>query len=503
MSAQKVSSDSYASAAPLGAAEAALANGNPLFGIEVRGFERIPDAERNMTLSQVGPLWLATNLNLLSIILGCVAITFGLNLWLAFAACIVGNLPYVYLAFGSIGAVRAGLPITTLSRAVFGIRGNFPNAFLGWISSVAYEVIGTIFGVYALRALFPLIGWHHSDTTAKLVATCVQLIFSGGVAMLGHATMVFLQKFSALFLGVVLFVIFLYTCSQVDWAQAGTAHVPLATKTIFAAFMTACGVMASQPVGYLFNGPDWVRYLPTATRAGQIFHRVFWWTFVPSVIVTAMGAMWASLGNMSDPVAGLKPFIPTWLFVTYILAVFGGALAANVPVFYSSGLSLQSMGLNVKRWLATAIDVFISTAVVIYILFVQDFTTALNDFVALLLVWVGPYGGIWMCDGFLRHWVYESGTVHRDPARAAMPGVSRRIPGWVALIAGMSVGVLTMRSPLYDGPVATALGGMDLNWVLGFFVSAGTYYILMAAQRRRVRPEDLVVDPSSTSQLRS
>ena len=128
---------------------------------------------------------------------------------------------------------------------------------------------------------------------------------------------------------------------------------------------------------------------------------------------------------------------------------------------------------------------------------------ALNDFVALLLVWVGPYGGIWLCDGFLRHWVYESGTVHRDPARAATRGLSRRTPGWIALISGMSVGVLTMRSPLYDGPVATALGGMDLNWVLGFLVSAATYYLLMAAQIRRGRLAGLVVNPTSTTSLRS
>lgn len=470
-----------------GAPEVVIANSNPVFGIEVRGFEHIPEAERNMTLAQVGPFWLATNLNVFSIVLGCVAITFGLSLWWALAACVVGNLPYAYLALGCIGTARAGLPVTTLSRAVFGIRGNFFNAFAGWIASLAYEVISTVFGAYALLALFRLIGWQSSDTTGKLLAVCIQLVFAGGVAMLGHATMVLLQRISAVVLGAVLLVVFVYTSSQVDWAAAGLPHSRLAPQTMTAVFMTACGVMASQSIGYLFNGPDWVRYLPAATPARQIFSRVFWWTFLPSVFLTAMGAMWASLGDMSDPVSGLKPFIPWWLFVAYIFAVFGGALAANVPVFYSSGLTLQSLGLNVHRWVATALDVLISTSITIFILFVSDFTTALNDFVALLLVWVGPYGAIWMCDGYQRGWVYEAGSVHRETGHVPLMGRDRRIPGWIALFAGMLVGMLTMRSPLFDGPIATLLGGMDLNWLLGFVVAGGTYCALILGPSLRAK----------------
>jgi hypothetical protein len=42
-----------------------------------------------------------------------------------------------------------------------------------------------------------------------------------------------------------------------------------------------------------------------------------------------------------------------------------------------------------------------------------------------------------------------------------------------------------MRSPLYDGPIATALGGMDLNWVLGLLVSSASYYALAVTPLRR------------------
>ncbi len=124
--------------------EALIQNRNPVFGVEIRGFDHIPEAERNMTLKQVGLLWLGNNLNLFCIVVGCFAITRGLSLWWALAACVIGNLPYAYVALGSICTVRAGFPVTTLSRAAFGMRGNFPNAFLGWIASGRFfEVINT------------------------------------------------------------------------------------------------------------------------------------------------------------------------------------------------------------------------------------------------------------------------------------------------------------------------------------------------------------------------
>jgi NCS1 family nucleobase:cation symporter-1 len=42
----------------------------------------------------------------------------------------------------------------------------------------------------------------------------------------------------------------------------------------------------------------------------------------------------------------------------------------------------------------------------------------------------------------------------------------------------MAVSALTMNSPLYEGPIASALGGADLSWILGLPVSALLYAAL-------------------------
>jgi len=467
--------------------ETLIADSNEAFRIEVRGFDHIPDSERNMTLRQVDFLWVGTSVNLLAFALGALTITLGLNLWLAMLACVVGTLAYALIAIGSIATVRAGLPVSTLSRAAFGMRGNLPNAFLCWVASVAYEVINTIFGVEAVLALFKLLGWTDPGGAGKLLAVLLQLLMCGGIAVLGHATMVWFQRFFAIVVGVALLIVMGYTLPQVNWAHASVAHTHLSTTGTLAVFLVAAGIIASNPISFLFNGPDWVRYLPVNTPRRPIFWRVFRGAFVPSILLTVMGAYCATLGDMTDPVAGLKPFIPSWLFLVYIVSVIGGSLANSVPTYYSSGLTLQALGLNLHRWAATSLDVVMSTAIALYVIFVQDFTTALNDFIALLIMWCGPFGGVWIADAYVRHGQYDPLAIHgRGPAAARYWGWHGfNVAGCVALGVGMLAAGLTMMSPLYNGPIARLLGGADLSWVLGFPVSAAVYIGLAKLEARR------------------
>src|SRR5579859_7694523 len=94
--------------------EELILHSNDVFRVEVRGFDHIPEPERNMTLRQVDLFWVANSVNLLSFALGVLAVGQGLDLRMALAACIVGSVAYAYVSFGSIISVRAGLPVTTL-----------------------------------------------------------------------------------------------------------------------------------------------------------------------------------------------------------------------------------------------------------------------------------------------------------------------------------------------------------------------------------------------------
>jgi len=79
----------------------------------------------------------ANSVNLFSFAIGALCITQGLNCGWPSTACVIGSLAYVYISYGSLVSVRAGLPISTFTRAAFGMRGNLPNTVLSWVTSVA------------------------------------------------------------------------------------------------------------------------------------------------------------------------------------------------------------------------------------------------------------------------------------------------------------------------------------------------------------------------------
>jgi len=59
----------------------------------------------------------------------------------------------------------------------------------------------------------------------------------------------------------------------------------------------------------------------------------------------------------------------------------------------------------------------------------------------------------------------------------------------------MTAAALTTKSPLFDGPIAVALGGTDISWLVGLPVSALVYASLKRlGERRRVATLDLAVD---------
>ena len=318
-----------------------------------------------------------------------------------------------------------------------------------------------------------------------MLATLVVLGASAVIAIYGHATMVYVQRGFAVALTLVLAVVLAYSADGVNWSAQGPGN--LQGWEAVAAILAAGAVVASGPISYLFNGPDWVRYLPSRTAGRSIFWNVFLSSGVIALFLSVMGVLLASQGDMSDPVAGVKPFVPGWLFVLYILAAVGGSIANNVVAFYSSGLCLQSIGLPLKRYQATMLDTVVSSAIVIYILFVHDFTSALHHFVALLVVWLAPFAAVWITDGVMRAWRYRSEEIHDVSRRSAYWEWHGEPAGWIALAAGVLVCVLTVRAPTFSGPVSDALGGADFTWTLGPLVSAAVYWALVRGGDRGER----------------
>jgi nucleobase:cation symporter-1, NCS1 family len=459
---------------------APTADSNPTFGLEQHGFDFIPETERHMKLRDLVYVWVGANAYLFFFSVGVIAFGLGLNVWQALLSVLVGNALFAYVAWGSIAGVRAGLPTMTLTRAAFGVQGNRLNGALGWVTSVSFEALNTVFGVLAVAALLPVLGWHNGDTAGKIIALVVVFFLSAVIAVMGHATMVYFQRIFAILLSLVMVVVFVYTIGGVNWS-AGPAH-RLSTSATIGAFLAGTAVVASGPLSYMFNCSDWPRYLPGRTSSRSIFWNVLWSSSGIAIFLGFMGVILSSRGDMSNPVAGVQHLIPEWLFILYAVAAVGGAVANNVITFYASGLTLQSVGVPLRRYQATVCDMTVATILVIYVVFISsNFLTVVNDFLSLLLIWIGPFGGVWLVDGMLRRWAYDPVEIHaiRAGARGRYWGWNGiNVKGYVSMLVGAGVCVLTINSPIFEGPISKALSGSDLTWALGPVIAGALYYVI-------------------------
>jgi nucleobase:cation symporter-1, NCS1 family len=458
---------------------------NKPFALELHGFDFIPEAERNMRPRDTVWFWLGANANLFFVSVGALALSIGLTVWQALIAVVVGNALFGLVAWGSLGGVRSGLPTLTFSRAPFGIHGNRFHGLCAWLTSIAFEAINTVLAVFAVLALFDEIGWHDAGSSGKIIGFAVVLFASAGAAFLGHATMVLVQKVFAYALIVVLGGVFLYTIGGVHWNAAPETH--LGTGGTIALVLVGTALIASGPLSYLFNCADFVRYLPSRLPTRKVTGSVFAGAASMATFLCLMGVLLASRGDMSDPVAGVKAFVPEWLFVLYILAAIGGLVANNVLTFYASGLVLQSVGVPLRRYQATLLDTVVSSVVILYVLFHESFLTDLNNFVVIMIIWIAPFGAIWIVDGVLRRWRYDPADIH-----AVRQGAAGRYWGWnginvrgaVAWALGAGTGVLTVNAPVLQGPISRALSDADLSWILAPIVGGGVYWVLARAAIR-------------------
>jgi purine-cytosine permease-like protein len=440
-----------------------------------------------MTLPETAYFWVATNANLFFLSVGVIALELGLNVWEALVAVVLGTSLFATVGLASIAGVRSGLPTLTFTRAAFGSRGNLPNGVLTWAALVAFEAINCIFAVFALLALMSKLGWEHPGDAGKVIAILVVLGASGPIAVYGHATMVYVQRYFAVALTIVLALVLAYSVGGVDWSAQ--LHEELTTWETLAGILAAGAVVASGPISYLYNAPDFVRYLPGRTTGRSVFWTVFLSSGLIALFLSVMGVLLASRGDMSDPIAGVEPFVPGWLFVMYILAAVGGSIANNVGAYYSSGLCLQAVGLPLKRYQATAMDTIMSAAIVFYILFVESFITVLRDFVALLVVWLAPFAAVWITDGLMRRWRYDAAQIHDvSPASSYWGSRGLNVEGWIALAVGVVVCLLTINAPILQGPVSKALDGADFTWTIGPLASTLAYWALVRTRALRADP---------------
>lgn len=393
---------------------------NSALEVEQHGLNVIPESERHgKPRDQFWP-WAASNVSIFGISMAAWILGFGLS----FGQAIVAGLIGIAFSFALVGIIalagkRGSAPTLVLSRATFGVNGNSLPTLVSYLLLVGWETVLVSLGVLATSTVFTTLGWGSGDGV-KIAAfiVIVGIVIASGV--FGFKFIMRIQKWITL-ASVVLTVVFIaLSAGSLDFAKISAAPAggfeAMVAGIIFA--MTSFGL------GWVNGGADYSRYLPrTASSKG-----IFGWTTFGAAIAPAILVIYGFMlalsnedvaGNIGgDPIGALTAVLPSWFLIPFIVLALLGFMGGAILDIYSSGLNLLTLGLNVKRYQAAAIDGVLMTIGTIYFVWLAgDFFWPFQAGLYILGVPMAAWAGIFIADLISRKRDYDEQSLYTSTGR--------------------------------------------------------------------------------------
>ena len=445
--------------------------------LEQRGIELIPESDRKMRPSGLFFMWAGAIWNVEFLVYGALIVSFGLTFWQAVWAILIGNLMYVVLGIASLPGPATGTTAFMVSRAPFGRNGNRAPSLFNWITQVGFEIEGIVIIVLIIEAMFHREGTV-LDSGAKVAVIVLAVVIQFIVPFLGHATITKVLRYLS-FVFIVVFVIM--ACLVIPHAHLTSLH----TQGTDSWWLWTTGlvlIVSAGGLGWTENAADYSRYLPVDTPKMKTFWAATLGGAIPSILLELLGAAAYLVSPQVTAEAAVPAAFASWFFWPFMILALPQLWAINSIDMYSSGVTLQAIGIPLKRWGCVLIDTVICGGVTALVIFKGNFYNDLEGFLDYIVIWLGAWFGVLLVDYLLRRGRYDVISL-----AAKRSGVYWRNGGfnWKALVslaAGMFAAMMWINAaygwPIYTGPLSNGTHGADLSWALGLIVSAVIYWVL-------------------------
>ncbi|WP_020495792.1 purine-cytosine permease family protein [Sciscionella marina] len=457
--------------------------------IETRTVEHIPLGERHGKALEMFTIWFGTGLTLAATATGFLATSlYGLPWWAAVSALMVGCLVGGFvMALHAAQGPQTGVPQMLQTRAQFGSYGSLLVIVLVVLMYVGFFASNLVLGAQSISALTTV-----DDTTATLVIGTVSTV----AAVVGYRLIHRLAGVMSIVAGAALLLAFV-------WAL-GVNGVDPATWT--AGTVTGVGIMGAISLGSLWLiacAPfvsDYTRYMPKDTGVRASFWATYWGAVLGAIVPMALGALIGSALGDSDTVTGLTVLVHG--ISPVVIVVLSVALVSQSAMFvYCGSLSTITIGQtmfenwNPRAGARTWVSVIIFAVATVMALFGRDnFLVVFSSFLLTLLCVLIPWTAINLIDYYvIRHGEYDLEDMFRqDGGRYGRFNT----PAVASYVLGILVQVPFLSTTMYTGPLAAAIGGVDVSWIVGLVVTCPLYLVLM--RRRRTSTTPPASAPSTT-----
>jgi nucleobase:cation symporter-1, NCS1 family len=429
----------------------------------------IPEDQRFGTARSLFSFWFTANSSAFTIVLGAVGIELGLGVVPSIIAVVAGGaVGGIFMAYHSAQGPKLGLTQLTQTRAQFGFFGALLPNFVIWLIFLGYIVGENVLAGQALA------GFAHI-TYAEAVA--VTSFVTWLVVFFGYRIMHDFNRVVAV-VSLIFFVILLVRLIQ----HTTGAHVDL-TSFSFPTWLLFFSINVSGQVGWAPYVSDYSRYLPSGTSLRQSFWYTYAGSVLSAVIFATLGVVAGSIAlshlesNTVGYLAGLLPGA-VWLVTIVLLLsiVAGNAINLYSPLLTGVAIASRDGGAApgaVVRGAGTGVIMAVTgyLATVVSANFVLD----VSDFISFLLYIVIPWSAINLVDYYLvRRGRYDVGAIFTPNGRYG--AVNWRTIAVFLIGIAVEIPFMNASYPAFEGPVAHALSGADISWLVGFVVAGGLYY---------------------------
>ena len=126
--------------------------------IEANGINVIDESERKGKPADLFWPWCASNISVLAVSYGAFVLGFGIGLWQAIVAAVVGAvISFFLVGLVSIAGKRGSAPTLALSRATFGRWGNTLPCLVSYVLLVGWETVLVALSTLATATVFDAI----------------------------------------------------------------------------------------------------------------------------------------------------------------------------------------------------------------------------------------------------------------------------------------------------------------------------------------------------------
>jgi NCS1 family nucleobase:cation symporter-1 len=451
--------------------------------LEQSTIQPIPLDERHGTARDLFTVWFGSNLMLLTIVTGGLAVTvFGLPFGWALVSLALGNgVGAIFMALHAAQGPQLGVPQMIQTRGQFGSLGSLLVVGIVIVMYVGFLASNLVLGGQALSSLVP----GASDAPGIALVGVLSVI----AAIYGYDLIHAYTRWMTYVSGVLLVVTFAWIIG----VHGLPADFLARNQFGWVGFLGTVSAAALWQIAYAPYVSDYSRYMPKDTGARPAFWASYWGCTLGSFLPMVLGAMVglaAPKGNLVGGLALLTAGIAPVVLIVFAL----GVAAANAMNLYCGALSALTFGQTVVPHWSPGPKARTLLALVLFglsllgaVLGKAAFLVNYEHFILLLLYVLVPWTAINLVDYYLlRHGVYDVASFFRQDG-----GVYGRInvPAVTCYVFGILVQLPFIDCALYTGPVARALGGVDLSWIVGLAVTSPAYYYL--ARRSQTRMEAL------------